>query len=401
MMNKYMASTVMVSLAFAAAQVNAGTVTSDGADIVINTKGGFSAKTTDGNYSFSIGGRIQADFNNYNGVINTEEGETGSDTFFRRARLEIKGHANDWAYLMSYNLTNSGSIDQLNTTYTGFGKLAELTIGEQKEDFGLSDTGSSKWITGMERAMPANAFDTGNSMGIKLHGANDLITYSLGVYKEGIDDDNALDTAVTGRLVVRPYMDGADLIHLGVGVTERSGVAADFNSRLGVRGGEDGANANKVRARVSGATGDESDYNLEAAANFGSLHLMAEYFDGEIEVDGTSDTIDADGYYVQAGYILTGESRSYKTGIGAFDKVKPANDGGAWEIFARFDNLDVSNNAPISVTAGEAESLTLGVNWYLNSMIKIAANYVNVETDAPINGEDDGDAIVARLQVVF
>ncbi len=379
----------------------AGTVTTDGADIVINTRGGFEARTTDGNYSFNLGGRIQLDYNDYDGVINTEEGESGSDVFFRRARIEVKGHARDWAYAMSYNLTNSGSIDKLNTTYTGWGDLANLTFGQQKEDFSLEGTASSKWITGLERSLPANAFDTGDNLGVKLHGANDLLTYSLGVYKNGIDRDNELDLATTGRLVFRPYMEGNNLIHLGAAITERSGADADYNSRLGVRGGEDGANANRARARMSGLTGDRSDYVLEALANFGPLHMTGEYFDGEIDVDDFPVTIEADGYYLQAGYILTGESRSYKTGIGAFDKVKPAADSGAWEVFARFDNLNVDNSAPVSVTAGEADTLTLGVNWYLNSMIKVALNYVNVETDMPINGEDDGDAIAARLQVVF
>ena len=196
-------------------------------------------------------------------------------------------------------------------------------------------------------------------------------------------------------------MAGNNLIHLGAGVTERDGADADYNSRLGGRGGEDGAGANRVRARVPGLTGDRSDYNLEAAANFGPLHLSAEYFDGEIDVDDIDVTVEADGYYLQAGYILTGESRSYKTGSAVFDKVKPAGERGAWEVFARYDSLDVDNPSPVSVTAGEAETLTLGINWYLNPMVKMAVNYVNVETDTAINGEDDGDAIVGRLQLAF
>lgn len=387
--------------AFASSQAIAGTVTSDGADIVVKTKGGFEAATTDGNYSFKLGGRMQADYNAYDGVINAVPGEDGSDFFFRRARLEIKGHAQDWGYEMSYNLTNSGSIDQLHATYMGLGKMALLTVGQQKEDFGMDDTGSSKWSTGIERAMPANAFDTAHSLGIKLHGANDLLTYSLGTYKSGIDSDNDLDTALTGRLVVRPYLEGSNLVHLGVGATDRRGVAADYNSRLGARGGEDGAGVGRVRARVPGDTGDRQDYNLEAAANFGSAHVMAEYFSGEIDADTTNATIEADGYYLQVGYILTGESRSYKTDIAAFDAVKPASAGGAWEIFARFDSLDVGNAAPISVTGEQADSLTLGVNWYLNSMVKLSANYVAVDTDKAIGGESDGNALLARLQVVF
>src|SRR5690606_41773621 len=92
---------------------------------------------------FKLGGRIQADYNDYDGVINAVPGEDGSDLFFRRARIELKGHAQDWGYFLSYNLTSSGSIDQANATYPGWGSLANLTIGQQKEDFGLDDTGSS------------------------------------------------------------------------------------------------------------------------------------------------------------------------------------------------------------------------------------------------------------------
>ncbi|MAT49601.1 MAG: porin [Porticoccaceae bacterium] len=398
-------SAIALAIASLSAATQAGTVTSDGADIVVSAKSGFEAKTTDGDYAFKIGGRVQIDYDSYDGVINAVPGENGSDLYFRRARLEIKGKAKDWGYEFSYNLTGSGSIDQLHTTFAGWGDLAEITVGQQKEDFGLEDTGSSKWITAVERSLPSSAFDTGNNLGIKLHGANDFLTYSLGAYKTGIDSDNDLDSAVTGRLVIRPYMDGDNLIHLGVGATTRSGVSADYNSRLGVRGGEEGDGAGRVRARyrIAGVTqdGDRDDYNIEAAVNFGPFHLTAEYFDGEADVDTAPVTVESDGYYVQAGYVLTGESRSYKTGIAAFDKVKPANAGGAWEVFARFDSLDVNNAAPVSVAGEQADTITLGVNWYLNSLVKMSVNYVNVETDQPIGGEDDGDALVARLQVAF
>lgn len=399
----------LISLAVAAAvtaQAQAGTVTSDGADIVIKTKGGFEAKTVDGEYSFKIGGRMQLDYNSYDGVINKEEGETGSDLFFRRARIEIKGKIQDWGYAASYNLTDSGSIDQLNATYLGWGEQALLTFGQQKENFGLEDTGSSKWITAMERSLPASAFDTGNTLGIKLHGANDLLTYSVGVFKEAIDsEDNSLDTAVTGRFVVRPINTDDALVHLGVGFTKRDGEFDEIGARLGVRGGED-KTANKVKVEYnSGLIGDEMEaWNFEAAANMGPVHLMAEYFDGEVSGPSGTPDMEADGYYFQAGWIVTGESRSYKNGIAAFDKVKPKGPGGAWEVFARFDSLDVTggDNSPLlDVTGEEGETLTFGVNWYVNSSVKIALNYVHAETDTQLNGEDDGDALTARLQIAY
>jgi len=398
----------LISLAVATAlagQAQAGTVTSDGADIVIKTRGGFEAKTTDGEYSFKIGGRMMLDFNSYDGVINKQTGDTGSDLFFRRARIEMKGKIQDWKYGVSYNLTGSGSIDQLNATYTGWGKMTLITFGQQKENFGLEDTGSSKWITAMERSLPASAFDTGNTLGVKLHGANNFLTYSVGAFKEAIDaDDNSLDTAVTGRLVIRPINTDNMLVHLGAGFTKRDGEFDELGARLGVRGGDD-KTANKVKVSYDGLSGDELEaWNFEAAANMGPIHLMAEYFDGEVSGASGASDLEADGYYLQAGWIVTGESRAYKNGIAAFDKVKPKSPGGAWELFARYDSLDVtgSDADPLVEFSGEeSDTLTLGVNWYFNPAVKIAFNYVHAETDTLIADEDDGDAFTARLQIAY
>ncbi len=389
-----------------ASAADGGEVSSDGPDLVLKTKSGFEIATADGDYSFKLGGRIMLDYNHYDGVINRQEGETGSDVFFRRARLELKGKAKDWSYVMSYNLTGGGSIDQLHASYTGFGEAAMLTFGQQKEDFGLDDTGSSKWITGIERAMASDAFDTGNNVGIKLHGANNQFSYSIGMYKESIDaGDNSLDTALTGRIVYRPIMNDDLLVHLGAAFTQRDGEFDSLGARLGVRGGEDGT-ANRGRVRYNGdINGDEQQaMNIEAAAVFGPGHLQFEYFSADVSGATAAPDLEASGYYVQAGWVLTGEQRSYKTKAGVFDKVKPSSSGGAWEVFARYDALDVSDtqaDATISFDGGDAEALTLGVNWYYSSTVKVALNYVHAKTDEAINGQDDGDAIVARLQYAF
>ena len=384
-----------------AAPALAGTVTSDGADIVVKTKGGLEVTTVDGDYGVKISGRMQLDYNTFDGVINEVVDETGSDLFFRRARLEVKGKAKDWGYTVSYNLTDGGSIDQLHASYNGWGDMVALTLGQQKESFGLEDTGSSKWITGMERSLPANAFDTGNTVGLRLHGATDLMGYSIGAFKEGVDaEDNALNWGLTGRFVVRPVYSENAIVHLGVGYTTRDGEFDAIDSRLGVRG-----DVNKVEAGYDGIAGDEFEaFNVEAAAIFGSLHVMSEYFDGEISGAAGAPELEANGYYVTAGWIVTGEQREYKTGDGTFGKIKPANPGGAWELFARYDFLDVSDTAAnplIAIDAGDASTITAGVNWYATSGVKVALNYVHAETDEAIGGEDSGDAIAVRMQYLF
>ena len=89
-------------------------------------------------------------------------------------------------------------------------------------------------------------------------------------------------------------------------------------------------------------------------------------------------------------------------GIAAFDKVKPKGANGAWEVFARYDMMNANTGTNITLTGGEdASVVTLGVNYYMNSNVKVAVNYVTAETDTKIIGEDDGDAIVGRLQFAF
>ena len=386
--------------AVVAVPTHAGSITSDGADLVVKTRGGLEVNTVDGDYGVKIGGRIQLDYNTFDGVINEVIDETGSDLFFRRGRLEVKGVAKDWAYTVSYNLTDNGSIDQLHASYNGWGSMAALTMGQQKESFGLDDTGSSKWITGMERAMPANAFDTGNNIGVRLHGSTDLLGYSIGAFKEGTDVDNALELGLTGRFVVRPIYSENAIVHLGVGYTTRDGEFDAIDSRLGVRG-----DVNRIEAGYVGIAGDEFEaFNVEVAGIFGPVHVMSEYFEGEISGAAGAPEIEANGYYVTAGWVITGEQRSYKTGEGVFDKIKPENPGGAWELFARYDYLDVSDtglSTLVAIAAGDASTITAGVNWYATSNAKLALNYIHAETDEIIGEDDSGDAIALRMQYLF
>lgn len=131
---------------------------------------------------------------------------------------------------------------------------------------------------------------------------------------------------------------------------------------------------------------------------------MVEYFDAELSGAKAGPDIEANGYYLQAGWIVTGERRAYKTSSGTLDKVSPNKRGGAWEVFARYDSLDVTDSeiSPlIDIDGGEANTTTLGVNWYPTSNVKAAFNYIHAQTDNEIGGKDDGDAVAFRLQYIF
>ncbi len=99
------------------------------------------------------------------------------------------------------------------------------------------------------------------------------------------------------------------------------------------------------------------------------------------EIAGFSNTCDLemDGFYLQAAYTLTGETRGYKGGSGAFAAIKPKNEGGAWEVVARYEDADI--DIPGRSLSADLERMVLGVNWYVNKNVKFMLNYVDSEVD--------------------
>lgn len=89
--------------------------------------------------------------------------------------------------------------------------------------------------------------------------------------------------------------------------------------------------------------------------------------------------IEMDGFYLQAAYTLTGETRGYKAGSGAFAAIKPKNEGGAWEVVARYEDAEV--DIPGRSLTADLERMVLGVNWYVNKNVKFMLNYVDSEVD--------------------
>lgn len=135
--------------------------------------------------------------------------------------------------------------------------------------------------------------------------------------------------------------------------------------------------------------------------------------------------LEMDGFYVQAAYTLTGETRGYKPGLGAFAAIKPKNEGGAWEVVARYEDAEV--DIPGRSLSADLERMVLGVNWYVNKNVKFMLNYVDSEMDGCSGGartftntaegendpvsedtfgfsncsDDDGQAFSLRGQYVF
>ncbi|GAC1031672.1 outer membrane porin OprP [Pseudomonas sp. No.21] len=426
--------TIGLLLSSTAAIATAGTVTTDGADLVIKTKGGLEAATTDKEFSFKLGGRLQADYGMFDGYY-TRNGNSADGAYIRRAFLELGGTAyKDWKYQINYDMSrntgndSSGYFDEASVTYTGFSPI-NLRFGRFYTDFGLEKATSSKWTTALERNLSYDAaewINDNSGMGIQASSVVSSMTYLSGsLFSENNNDtDGDSVKRYNVRGVFAPLNQPGDVLHFGLQYAYRdlqdAAVDTRIRSRMGIRGvetnGGNSAGNNGTRSLFGGATAteglweDDSVWGVEGAWAMDAFSVQGEYLRRTIKADAAAQDINVDGYYAQVAYTLTGEPRIYKLDGAKFDSIKPSNKQvGAWEIFYRYDSFTVEDDnftvstAVRQVGDTEGKSHTLGVNWYANEAVKVSANYVKASTDNVNNeaGDDSGDGVVMRMQYVF
>jgi phosphate-selective porin OprO/OprP len=143
------------------------------------------------------------------------------------------------------------------------------------------------------------------------------------------------------------------------------------------------------------------EWGLETGGYWQNLFFQAGWFgynvDQHVEPPALpKPSLSFDGWYAEASWILTGESKGWNQATGAFTAPKPAQpftfDGtgwGAWEVAARYSDLDLNDNTGVvglaapygGVRGGEQRIFTLGLNWYPNSVVKFALDYQHIDLD--------------------
>ncbi len=345
------------------------------ADIHITLgSGGLKATDSDNNIEFKMGGRLQFDYNNVTvDPVPGEQFTAVDDMDVRRARIFAAGSMDDWAFKAQFNITpndDSGKPEDLYIRYKGFGKLATVTVGKQKEAFGLELLTSSKDITMLERSAITEAFVQGRGLGVNVGGDWGYGFYTVGLFESDADSKTSMQNpTLNARVVYTPLKADNKLVHLGLGYSHR--------------------------------TKDLNVSNIELATSLGAFHAQAEYFMADNYEISDEIIKDGDGYYVQAGYVLTGEHRGYKKG--AFKRIKPKSKYGAWELAARFESglgkySDFGLNKDTSAKYEVGKAYTVGVNWYANNNVKFGLNYGVATSDAT---DVEGQNLRFRTQLVW
>jgi len=361
---------------------------------------GFKLESEDGDFALKFGGRIQADWTFVSAAAELGELEDGFE--FRRARLFFEGTIYKRVEFKAQYDFAGGDAD-FKDVYVGIkSRWGTVRFGHYKEYFSLEELTSSKYLAFLERSLPVQAFSPSRNSGAGVHGKRgDAFNWGFGVFYDADDfgfsqDEDRID--VTGRIAYRPlYEDGGKrLIHLGLSASEKD---LEDGGRFRFRARPEAHLAPRFVSTGRFAADGATLLDLELAGVFGPFWFAAEHLTADVDAPAAGDP-SFDGFYVQAGYYLTGEHRRYKTSSGAFDRQKPkrifGKDGGkgAIEIAARYSTVDLTGGA---IAGGEQDDLTLAINWYLNPATRLMVNFVNADVD----GAGDADYVLVRWQVDF
>ncbi|HEY4941434.1 MAG TPA: porin [Rhizomicrobium sp.] len=326
---------------------------------------------------------------------------------FRRVQLGVQGKAfGDWSYQFNYDFGGSsgtespGRIQAAYVEYDGLAPFA-VRIGAFPASAGLEDNTSASDTMFLERNAPAelarNIAGGDGRDAIAVTYAGDRIYGAVSYTGNKIADAGAFDEqqALLGRLSGLVYSSDAAKIVVsanGTYVFKVADTAAGANApRSFSLSAAPELTVDNTGAKLvnTGTLNAEQvfQWGLETGAQWNSFYGQAGYFGFAVAERGVAaaPSVNFGGWYAQASWVLTGESRGYNAASGAFGNPKPttpfAADGmnwGTFEVAARYSDLNLNDNAGIAgsatpaggVRGGDQRIATLALNWYPNSEIR-------------------------------
>ena len=391
--------------------------------------------SADGGYSLSLRGFVQADagfhFQDAAGPLNLDrrrgsqgggrENNAAADLSnganFRRARLGVEGVLDrDFSYRLQIEYGGSGTegparINDAWIAYTGFAPFT-IQAGAFSPPANMDDGQSPEDQLFLERATSAELSRTlggaDGRVGIGVRGNGLRWFGAVTATGPTVNDAETFDEqlAVVGRaayLIATDDLDFTYNVQLGLNGTRvflpaDQGVAATprypfrFRDRPELR--LDGTRL--IDTGVIDAA-SVSTYGVEGGAQYRNFYLQAEAFRYQVERrNSTLANPDFSGGYVEGTWILTGEFRRHNIATASFlnprpyRSFSPANGGfGAVELAARYSWVDLNYRAGTAGTAAAADAIrggsqkivTLGLNWYLNSNVKLLFDFRHVDVD--------------------
>jgi phosphate-selective porin OprO and OprP len=335
--------------------------------------------------SLKFSGRIQAQYDNYDGV---GSGESDREHFYFR-RIFLGAHAklsDHWGGDVVMDFADENAfLDGASAWYQANDAL-RIDAGQLKVPFGIEETTSSAKVKTIERSAVNRQF----AETIKFNARHTGI-FAKGKLENGLSYGLAYANAgQNNNSKASGFKDGA------YGYEQE---AQGWWGRLRYDGSNDsygyfgGIEYGHMPMGGNYAGGDFTAYNLFGNLSFGKLNLEGEYMNGEAQISGARDQEHA-GYMIQTSYD--------------FDD--------SWELVYRFSNVngeDDTVNAKEIIrranvgddTVDEMDQHYFGINYLFQGHdTKLMLGYeINELEDTSGDGGTDVDAngMRARLQILF
>ena len=387
---------------------------------------------------------------------------------FRRARIGVDGTAyGDWDYRLLFDFGGSG-VEDAGQLYEGWLQYSGLRpfhirVGAWPQSIGLEDQASTNTQLFLERPaisdvarnlaagdtrIGAGAFGYGNDWFVSA----DVTGRTIGVVNTGTfitsTTTGNVGTGQTfgdqlgfvGRVAFTPFHGSDWRVNLGLhasyvaqpadaggpavnGVIPVSGFAVRLKDTQELRvDGTQLIDTGAIPAHNAGTIGGEF------AAQKGPLLVQSEIESIHVSrADGPASPTFG-GWYVEAGWVLTGEPRAYNASTAAFDGPTIAHPfslkdhgWGAWELAARYADADLNFDAGApgaapganAIRGGQSQIASFGLNWYPNPAFRVMFDIDRVHIErlspnaalfqTPTGAEigQDYTAIAIRTQAAF
>ena len=265
-----------------------------------------------------------------------------------------------------------------------FFKNSVMSVGKQKEPISGERVQSMLFNQMQERSAVADAMLPSRNVGIVWNGSSPerYTSWGIGVFNNWFDDDQDFKESATqyaGRLTWAPLHteDDSSLLHLGVGYRYS-------NAKEGFRYLTE-PEFNQSPVYVDTSFGQDSallpadkleTWNIELYWRRGPLWLGSEYTQSKVDSPQYGNP-KFDGYWIGLSWVLTGEMRAYNKKSGVFGGVPVSrsvyqNGKGAWELTARWSNVDLNDGR---VKGGDMNIASLGLSWWLTPFFGVNMNY--------------------------
>ncbi len=385
---------------------------------------GLALESKDGKNSVRFTGRLQLD-----GKMFTEDHGQSSSMYVRRARLAARVRWHQY-YSAVVEAEFGRGKTFLNDAYIQFAWWDPLRFrfGQYKQPFSLEEIQSDNWIWLMERSL-INSLAPSRDLGAMAYGMlgpRSLFWYLSLSNGQGKNESNDVNESkdLAGRVSFAPLRHTGKSyfqdLYLGGSFTygDQNSKASDW-----WRGGKMVTQAGTTWFLVDPSVtenGVRTRLGAEIYWAVGPFAFMGEFvradFQGLIKGEQNND-LAIWGGYAQASWMLTGEHLQYKYGKPGLITPKRnfgwgAGKGwGGWQLVARYDYASADSGwrslgyvDPLKYSDG-ARGWTLGVNWYLNDMVRTMFNFFHYSFDQKVLVNDTlidhEQGFMGRIQFVF